>query len=59
MKHYYTQYNVGRVRYAVSFHGGEKKHSDGSPFYDLRTFSNRRDHSRFIASLKKQGYVER
>lgn len=50
--------NIGKVRYAVSFHDGEKIHSDKSPFFDLRPFSRKRDMQRFVKELKAAGYVE-
>lgn len=59
MKVYIVQYNIGRVRYAVSFHNGQTTHKDGSPFFDLHLCRNRRDLARFVRSLVLQGYTER
>lgn len=58
LRTFHTQYNVGRVRYAVSYHDGKKTHPDGSRFYDLATFGNKRAHAKFCADLKAQGYRE-
>jgi len=59
MRHYYQTDNVGRCRYSVSFHDGHSTHTDGSPFYDLRIFSRRRDVEAFITVLRREGYVPR
>lgn len=58
-KVYYTQHNVGKCKYVVNSHDGVKIHGDGSPFFDVRIFSNklRRDH--FIRQLQHQGYKDR
>ena len=57
MKTYSMQENIGKARYAVSFHDGVKVHSDNSPFRDIRVFSNKRKCNKFIQSLKISGYV--
>lgn len=56
-KTYNLTHNVGRVKYLVSYHDGETTHKDGSPFYDVRTFSNKKLVSRFIREIEKLGYV--
>lgn len=53
---YRTQSGVGTAKYLVSFHDGVKTHRDGSPFYDLRIFKNKRKQAAFIADLESQGY---
>ncbi len=42
--------NVGNAKYVVSYCTG-KKHSDGSDFYDIAIFSNRKKKDAFIAAL--------
>lgn len=59
MADYHVQYNVGRCRYVVNFHDGEKTHADGSPFYDVRIFGSKRDLARFTSELRRAGYEER
>jgi hypothetical protein len=49
--------NVGRARYVVSFHNGEKKHPDGSPAFDIAIFSNKVEKNRFIKELITKGYI--
>lgn len=50
--------NVGRAKYVVNFHNGEKKHQDGSDFFDIAIFSNKKKMERFCKELQKQGYKE-
>lgn len=57
-KRYNTMYGVGKAKYVVNFHDGVKTHGDGSPFYDIATFSNKKVFNNFVRSLKKEGYKE-
>lgn len=57
MASYRTSRNVGKARYVVSFHTGAKFHQDGSPFFDIQIFTNKRDAARFTRSLDAQGYT--
>lgn len=60
VKRYSVEYRHGtRNRHAVSFHDGVATHSDGSPFYDRRTFRNLRDRDAFMAALQSDGYTMR
>lgn len=56
-KYYRTMMNVGKAKYVVSFHDGIKKHSDGSAFYDLISFKNKKDFNTFVKNLEKKGYL--
>ena len=56
MKTYYIQMNVGNARYVVSFHNGESFHKDGSPFFDIIIFNNKKKMDNFIKDLEEQGY---
>ena len=58
-KLYYTQDNIGKVKYTVSDHDGEKTHKDGSKFWGIACFSNKRKRNKYISDLKKEGYKER
>jgi len=58
-KLFYLMDNVGRARYTVNFHDGEAAHADGSPFYGVRIFSNKKFRDRFVRELKRAGYSER
>lgn len=55
-KWYYVKDSIGKVPYTVSFRDGEKRHDDGSPFYDLRCFSRKRERDRFVRGLCADGY---
>ena len=57
-KTYNTMSNVGKAKYVVNFHDGEKTHKDGSPFYDMSTFKNAKDLESFEKQLKSKGYVK-
>lgn len=58
MKRFYTMNNVGKAKYVVNHHDGQKKHPDGSPFFDLSIFSNKRKFHGFVRDLVKEGYRE-
>jgi hypothetical protein len=58
-KIFYTQYGLGKVKYAVSFHDGVKTHKDGSPFYDIRLFSNKKELYKFEQKLLKENYKDK
>lgn len=45
--------NVGRAKYVVIYYNG-KKHKDGSDFYDIAIFSNKKKKNAFIKELQKQ-----
>jgi hypothetical protein len=52
-------YNVGSTKYLLNYHDGVKTHKDGSPFYDIELFKNKKKMELFIETLASQGYVER
>ena len=56
MKKFYVQYGIGRAKYVVSYHNGRKKHKDGSNFYDIKIFRNKKDLKKFTDGLLKKGY---
>ena len=49
-------YGVGRSKYVVNFHDGKKKHDDGSDFYDIKIFKNKKKLADFENDLKALGY---
>ncbi len=55
---YTVQHNIGRVKYLVNFHDGQKTHRDGSPFFDVRTFKNKQQRDTFVGNLRGRGYSE-
>lgn len=59
MKLYYTTDGVGSAKYTVSSHDGVQTHRDGSPFYDIAIFRNKRKRDAYIKGLVAKGYRER
>ena len=44
-------HRVGKSKYVVTFYDGVKKHKDGSPFYDIAIFSNKKKMNDFIKKI--------
>lgn len=57
MKKFRLTYNIGHSKYVVSFHDGIKKHKDGSDFFDIEIFKNKKKLNSFTKELLKLGYV--
>jgi hypothetical protein len=57
MKLYRVTQNIGRAKHVVSYHNGEKTHPDGSPFFDIAIFSNKKKRGVFIRGLHNTGYT--
>lgn len=55
-KVYYVQENIGKAKYVVNHHDGEKAHRDGSPFFDVSLFTNKRKRDGFIRELTRKGF---
>ena len=55
-KRFHIQYNIGKAKCVVNHHNGEKKHGDGSGFFDVTIFSNKRKMMKFVNELKDGGY---
>ena len=58
-KTYYTQNNIGKVKYTISYHDGLLNYNDGSPFYGIYCFSNKREYRKRLKELIADGYVEK
>ncbi len=48
---------MGRCKYTVSYHDGVQTHRDGSPFYGIAIFSNKKKKEAFVKSLVADGYT--
>lgn len=59
MKRFNLIYGIGKAKYVVNFHDGIKKHNDGSDFFDIAIFKNKKKLNAFISELKNTGYVEK
>ena len=55
-KYYRTMYNVGRAKYVINFDDGVKTHKDGSPFFGIEIFKNKKDFNAAIKRLESEGY---
>ena len=53
-----TMFNVGTAKYVINYHTTGEKHRDGSPFYGIMCFNNKKKFEAAIKSLKAQGYYE-
>ena len=49
--------NVGSAKYVVNFNFGNAFHKDGSPFIDMRIFSNKRKAAQFVRKLEADGFT--
>lgn len=58
MKSFYVKNNIGHAKYVVCHHDGNKKHLDGSWFFDITLFKNKKKLVNFIADLQSSGYSE-
>ncbi len=56
-KRYYQQNRVGSAKYTISYHDGKQKHKDGSDFFGIQIFKNKKDLAKFVNTLHKGGYV--
>lgn len=58
MKRFNTMYNIGKVKYVINYHNGIDKHNDGSDFFGIYTFHNKRKFEAKIKALKNDGYIQ-
>ena len=47
-KRYNQKDGVGKSKYVISYHDGKKKHKDGSDFFDIQIFRNKKDLAKFV-----------
>jgi hypothetical protein len=57
-KQFRTQLNIGRVKYTISDHDGISTHKDGSPFFGIYCFSNKKKFQAKIKKLLSENYQE-
>ena len=58
MKRFNIRHNIGKAKYVVNHCDGVKTHSDGSPFFDISIFSNKKKLAVFTKELIDDGYIE-
>ena len=59
MKVFYTGSNIGKAKYTVHNHDGVQTHKDGSAFFGIAIFKNKKKLNAYIKSLIQEGYEER
>jgi len=59
MKKYNIQYNIGRAKYCVNYSDGIKKNLDGSEFWGIKIYRNKKDFNICIKEFKIAGYIEK
>jgi len=58
MKTYNTMYGIGSSKYVLNYHNGVKTHPDGSPFYDMALYKNKKKLQSHIKELESNGYIK-
>lgn len=58
-KVYYVMHNVGKAKYVLNSHDGVQTHKDGSPFFGIEIFKNKKKLAAKIKQLTELGYKER
>ena len=53
MKLFYTMDNIGKAKYTVNTYNGISTHKDGSPFFGIAIFKNKKLYNSHIKELKK------
>ena len=57
-KRFRQQDGIGKSKYTISYHDGKQKHKDGSDFFGIQIFKNKKDLETFRNTLLKKGYIE-
>lgn len=57
-KRFNTRTHVGKTKYIITYHDGIQRHKDGSNFYDIRIFKNKKQFETAVKELKENGYTE-
>ena len=58
MKAFRQEPQIGRVKYPISFHDGITKNNDGSDFWGIACFNNKKKAQAYVKKLKANGYKE-
>ena len=57
MKTYNVKYGIGKAKYVVSYSDGTKRHNDGSKFFDIKVFDNKKELHNFTKELITLGFT--
>ena len=55
-KIFYSTSGMVKTSYSITFHDGESKDKDGSPFYDVKFFKSKKALNKFKEKLLEDGY---
>lgn len=58
MRKFYVQNNIGKSKYVVNYHDGIQTHLDGSEFFYIHIFKNKKKLNVFVKELLDAGYKE-
>lgn len=58
LKYYFVTNFIGNAKYVVNYTDGKKRHEDGSTFFDIAIFSNKKALNAFVKSLESDGYIK-
>jgi hypothetical protein len=58
LKQFSVNAQIGKCKHSISYHNGVDTHKDGSPFFGLFIFKNKKDLIIKIKDLKSLGYTE-
>ena len=56
-KRFNVKYNVGKAKYLLSYHDGKQKHKDGSDFFDVMIYQNKKEFEKAQQELLRKGYI--
>ncbi len=57
-KRFRQQDGIGKAKYTISYHDGKQKHKDGSDFFGIQIFKNKKDLDTLRNALLKKVFVE-
>lgn len=58
LKLWSLQTNIGKAKYVVSYYDGISRNPDGSEFWGIKIFKNKKSLNAFIVKLYDEGYIE-
>ena len=56
-KEYYIQNGIGKAKYIINFYDGKSTHKDGSKFFAIKIFTNKKELIKYEKELIKDGYT--
>ena len=57
-KQFNTMFNIGKAKYVINSHDGTATHKDGSPFFGVDIFKNKRLFNKKRKELLTNNYTE-